>query len=169
MRHQNLEAYTTVAQYLLFFLLVWMLFRIQVFYALIISFVAFFGYGLVQVMIVMGGTALHWLSLGHIADKYVIEVATASIYTLIAWTIKKKRIGFNFVPTSMHARVKYSKLNIAFLVVIMLAMMALTIVLFTTLGFSSYIDGIYFAVLFGVSVFLVLRLSYVKEWEDIDD
>lgn len=169
MRLQNLEAYTTVAQYILFFLLVWLLFRIQVFYALISSFVAFFGYGFLQTLIVFIGFKLKWwspeLTRG---DLHVIEATTAIIYMTIAWIIRQRRRGFNFVPTSMNARVKYSKLNIAFLIVIPLAMLATTILLFAT-TISDSGNNIYYAILLGLSIILVLRLAHAKEWEDIDD
>jgi hypothetical protein len=169
MRIDGMENITTIVQFILCVLLVWMLFQVQLFYALIMSFSAFLGYGVLQSLIVLVSSELGILKISDISQNsltgYGLQISTALIYSCIGLIIRKKNKGFDFVPTSKYGRIRYTKLNLFFMLVM----------IFCTLGFcfavylikNMDIEGnIILFIVFVIGFSFLLYLSNRKEWEN---
>jgi hypothetical protein len=170
MRIDGMANITTIVQFILFFLLVWMLFQVQVFYAAVMTSTAFIGYGIVQSLIILITSNLGILEIADISENsstgYALQASTAVIYASMGWLIRKKNSGFSFVPTSNYGRIKYTKINMIFMLVMIISTITISLVLYV-INNNRNIEGnvIIFTIL--VIIFSVmLYLSNRRDWEN---
>lgn len=98
-------------QYTLVFLFIWLLFRIHVFYAVIMTGMAYQAYMLIQSLIylfmnITGLFQLRFPSLS--AGSYLMQLLTVSVTAFVAHYIGKKRKGFDFVPDKPNGKIDIS-------------------------------------------------------------
>ncbi|MEX2460190.1 MAG: hypothetical protein WD469_02620 [Paenibacillaceae bacterium] len=170
MRIDGMENITTIVQFILLFILVWMLFQVQVFYAAIMSFTAFFGYGLIQGIVVLIFSMLGLLKISDIQENsltgYTLQIGTAIIFSSIGWLIRKTNKGFDFVPTSIHGRMKFTKINLFFLFVLIISSILLAFAYYIINNYKNTEDSIIFIIILVISIAMLLYLSNRKDWED---
>lgn len=106
-------------QYTLAFLFIWLLFRIHIFFAVIVTGVAYQAYMLVQSLLylIMNITGLYSLSFPSIsAGSYLLQILSSSAAFGLAYYIGAKRKGFDFIPDKPDGRVtigRYDKILFA--------------------------------------------------------
>jgi hypothetical protein len=170
MRFDGMANITTIVQLILFFLLIWMLFQVQVFYAAIMSFTAFIGYGIVQILIVLITLNLGMLEIADLRENtlkgYVIQLGTAVIYASIGWIIRKKNWGFSFVPTSNYGRIKYTQLNMIFMLVMIISTIAMLFTIYAINNNRSIEASVILLAIFVIIFSVMLYLSNRKDWDN---
>jgi hypothetical protein len=170
MRMDGMQNVTTIMQVVVLFLLVWMLFQVQVFYAAIMSFSACFGYGVVQGLIVLVTSELGLLKISDISENsltgYGLQISTAIVYSLIGWIIRKNNMGFDFVPTSKNARIRYTKLNLFFLLVMITSILVLFFTIYLINNYSNIEGSLILVIIYVIGFSVLIYLSNRKEWED---
>ncbi|MDF2662784.1 MAG: hypothetical protein K0Q94_5575 [Paenibacillus sp.] len=101
------------------FLFLWQIYRIQPFYAGLMTTYGYLAYLLVQKSVLFG---LYRLGLSPAEVLYVtwkgtaVQCATAAIAFLAAYLFGKYRLGYTFVPDSVFAPVHWNRLNVTLLV-----------------------------------------------------
>jgi hypothetical protein len=170
MRLDGMQSFTSIVQFILFFLLVWMLFQVQAFYAAIMTFTAFFGYGVIQGLIIYITSEIGIIKLSDLSEYSLtgksLQLGTAVVYSSIGWLIRKKNKGFDFVPTSNYGRIKYTKLNLFFLIVMIFSTFGLFSALYLINSHNTIEGSIVLFINFAIGFCVLLYLSNRKEWED---
>jgi hypothetical protein len=171
MRLDGMENITSIVQFILLFMLVWILFQVQPFYAAIMSFTAFFGYGLIQGFIVLLYIKMGFLKMSEINydtyKGYVLASSTVLIASAIGWLIRKNNKGFDFVPTSAHGKMKYTKLNLVFISFIVISTLVMSFIFYITNNLKSAEDYVIFVTILVASVSMLLYLAKKKDWENV--
>jgi hypothetical protein len=169
MRLDGMANITTIIQFILCILLVWMLFQVQLFYAAIMSFSAFFGYGVIQSLIVLITSELGIIKISDINENsvtgYGLQLGTAILFSSIGWIIRKKNMGFDFVPTSSHGRIRYTKLNLIFLLAMIICTLGISFT-FYLINNGKIEDLVVMIIVFGIGFTFFLYLSNRKDLED---
>lgn len=110
LRHNYGMALTdAVIQYLLTFCFLWLLFRVHIFYAVIMTGLTYLSYTLLQSIcyMVMNFTGFYYLSFPYpTMGVNILQVVSASLTILIAHYLNLHRKGFDFVPDKPNERVK---------------------------------------------------------------
>ncbi|WP_310550170.1 hypothetical protein [Paenibacillus glufosinatiresistens] len=99
-----------IVQYVLVFAFLWMLFKIHIFYAAVMTGFAYQAYTSIQTVFyfLMSKLGLLSVKFPSVSDlnTYILQVSTATVALLIAWYIRKKRIGFDFIPDKQTGKVE---------------------------------------------------------------
>lgn len=171
MRLEGMENITSIVQFILLFLLVWMLFQVQPFYAAIMSFTAFFAYALIQSLIVLLYFEIGFLKMSEINydtyKGYILACSSVLIASGIGWLIRKNNKGFDFVPTSAHGKMKYTKLNLVFTFLIVISTLVMSFMYYFTSSFKQIGDIVIFISVLLCSVSLLFYLAKKKDWENV--
>jgi len=171
MRLDGMESFTSIIQFILLFLLVWILFQVQPFYAAIMAFAAFFGYGLIQGLIVLLYINVGLLNMSEINydsyKGYMLACSTSLIASLIGWLIRKKNMGFDFVPTSTHGKMKYTKLNLLFISFIVISTLVMSFIYYLISNVKRVDDIVIFISILLCTLSLLLYLAKKKDWENV--
>lgn len=156
-----------IAQMVVLFLFIWLMFRIQVFYAFLIMLTGYLAYMLVQGVFIMALVALGWITFEQLQPNTVIgvsiQIGTVALMMMLARFIEKMRWGFDFVPHSEFAQVKIRNENLVLLIVILLSFFSLgaaySIVFYNNVNF-----GFYFLV--SVNLIAIVLLIYFARKKD---
>ncbi|QWU14750.1 hypothetical protein SAMN04487895_10694 [Paenibacillus sophorae] len=101
-----------VLQYTLIFFFFWFLFRIHVFYAAIMTGMAYQGYSFFQTVYYflferLGIMSIHLTFLSEF-PTYLLQISTASTAILVGVIIENRRKGFDFIPDKPAGKIKVS-------------------------------------------------------------
>ncbi|MBD2845030.1 hypothetical protein IDH44_07495 [Paenibacillus sp. IB182496] len=157
-------------QFLLMFLFMWLIIRIHLLYAVILTGVAYQCYLLIQsvYLIIMSQFGLFESTIPYITETstYILQTISAVSVFILASYIKKKRTGFDFVPDSPRRKIpmhlKSRDLHLFLLTLPSPIIFIITLHMVETL--SSYYLAI--PVIYVLFLFCFLFVSYKKDWED---
>lgn len=157
----------TVLQPPALFLFLWQVFRIQVFYAALITVYGYLGYLFIQyavMLLQLGiGVSLESLVPGS-GIMYVLQGISICIVLLIAWLLIKFRVGYTFVPDYEHTPFTLKGINLRLLLLILAGYCAIassnyiafTISIPTLLALLSYF-------ILGVLLYYAQRKEYTND------
>lgn len=158
-----------VLQYLLTFSFMWLLFRIHVFYAAIMTGLAYLTYMLIQssCYLLMNATGLYALDFPFVTSGiYLLQTVSATITILIASYVSKRRKGFDFVPDKQNDKVKIRSREI---VIFFLSVPSLLIVLLMIYLSEQFTNFFYLMPLaYGILLYGYLYISYKKDLNEND-
>jgi hypothetical protein len=143
-----------LVQILLFCALLWQVFKVHIFYALIMS-VSMAFYNTIQALLYALLVKFGWISTPMtIIDIRSIQLLTVFVVMFIGLMLQWKNWRYTFVPTDKHLKVKYGGNNLALLVIIVLEL----IILGT--GFYYYTSG--YNIILSVSIVsVIIMLGYL--------
>jgi hypothetical protein len=103
-----------IVQLLLTFLFIWQLFRVHVFYSALMSVTGF-----ITLLVIQTGLFFVVNTFGFMQDTptpnalstHLLQLLSASIAFLISYFIRKKKLGFTFVPHSNHGSIQLTASN----------------------------------------------------------
>lgn len=161
MRSLKLDMYDVLLQILIFILLIRFVFRINGYYAVIIS----FGYICAVVIQMVSFNLLYQVGLlGQISSfsggTYIIQTISALLVVLLAVFLKKKDWRYSFVPTKVHIKVSLTWLNSLLLLFVLLEISIIVISYYYFLNAFSPSHGIFALILFlvaGALPYLLLK------------
>lgn len=144
-------------QITLMFLLVWMLFRIHIFYAIVMTITTYHAYATIQIGLyyILGFNKPNHMSI------HVLQVISAATVCLIGWIVAKKRLGFDFIPDTPNYRLTLkTKDKVLFLLTIP-ALFLLTTTIYVSENLQKWM--ILLPVVHGFILIGYLFISYRKD------
>lgn len=159
----HMDSYAPLLVLLWLIVLLWLQFRVHLFYALLMSVTAYLGYIVIQALALLAVQI--WIPVEQILSplSHVKMFQTGcSLITLgIGLWLNRKRLGFIFVPDGTRVKVKLAGLNLIILVVCFASALLISGVALYILGggfFTSLIGA-----LFLLAVLVVVNLAYQRE------
>jgi hypothetical protein len=150
-------------QYLLVFSFLWLLFRIHIFYATIMTAMSYQAYSLIQaVLYLIARTGV--VNLHNPVVIPMLQLISASITILIGYYIGKKRKGFDFIPDKPDGRIHIGKRD---KVMFILTFPSIIFIILMTY-FEKYINQSFYIIplLYAVILYGYLYLSNKKDRGD---
>ncbi|UVI28848.1 hypothetical protein [Paenibacillus spongiae] len=144
-------------------ILIWLLFRVHLFYALLMAVTGYFVYVSVQMIIIF---VIQWL-LGVenlTTDFYhqkMLQVICSVIAVLASYILSKKRIGFSFVPDRSYAKVPLIGVNRALLQVLIVSSVIIIAIAYS--GFEGKLKFAVSAISVITIILIIIQLSLWKE------
>lgn len=160
--HFDLASYVPLMYVVFTFLFVWLMFRVQLFYAAVMAVTGYIGLIIIQGVIIFIGISLNLFQLDDIGPTwlgYVLQLITFLTSLFISWLLMRKRIGFTFVPFSESVSVKLKGENTLILLVILLTFLFTSVNLYLSfLGMISFmIVVVLFIFFFSSLIYLAIR------------
>lgn len=155
-------------QFLLMFCFTWMLFRIHVFYAAILTGMVYQAYFVIQTVyyFIFSQAGLFTSEIPVVTHNitYILQLVSAATALFTGWLLAKKRKGFDFVPDKPRGKLHLGRRDAVMLILTLpsFAVVLLTLYLTSSFGQEGYlaVPAVYAALLFGY-----LILSYQKDWD----
>lgn len=155
-----------VVQVLLMFSFIWLLFKIHVFYAIILTGMAYQAYMLIQTLYYFimdnaglfdGGNIPYILSI----NTFVLQALSATTAIGTGYFLSAKRKGFDFVPDKPNGKIAVKTWE---KVLLILNIPSVLIVLLT-MYFTNYLPNLYFIVptFYAITLYSYLYVSYKKD------
>ncbi len=144
-------------QIVLMFLLVWMLFRIHFFYSIIMTVITFQAYMALQT----GFYFILGFHKGSPISIYGLQLVTALVTIGLGWLVKKKRLGFDFIPDSPNYKISLKTKDIILFILTIPAIFFLTSTIYITQNFEDVL--ILLPVCHGIILISYLFISYRKD------
>lgn len=163
----HLSSIDVIVQFLLIICFVWLSFKVHLFYASIMTVTALIGYAMVQtfyyLLFYYFGLILKMPDANNLF-AYILQIFSSVTILFIGWYLKRKNMGFDFVPHSQYVKVKLTD-NIR---IILLFCIALVFILASAfLMFSGKNSNIVFiSFVLGVVLFGFLFWSYRRDRGD---
>jgi len=154
---------STLIQLGLMIVFIWLLFRVQVFYAALLMLAGFMGYSAVQMIFVFLFTSFNVFTTDDLAllkwPTHLLPIATSIFFYLVSWIIIKKNWGFSFVPDQSDAHFKIKLDNILMLGLITITFLILIILhgVGYTLIENLYIGSSLYIILFALIIVYAIR------------
>lgn len=147
-----------ILQITLMFLLVWMLFRIHIFYAIVMTITTYLAYMTIQ-------TAIFYIFGFYRPENqisiFVLQLLTAAAACLIGFIVAKKRLGFDFIPDTPNLRfVMKTKDKVLFALAIP-GLILITVTIYVTQNYQQWL--ILLPILHGFILIGFLFISYRKD------
>lgn len=161
--HFELPEYFTLLYIILSFLFVWLMFRVQVFYAAVMAVTGLITSLILQGLIIFVSINLKLYTMADIAPftmlAYINQLIVFVISLLISWLLIRKRLGFTFVPFSESIRIKATRDNIIYFVMVVFSVVASAAHLYWALqGFHSFLFVIFLQlVIFMCLIYVAIR------------
>jgi hypothetical protein len=160
--HFELANYVPIVFVIFTFLFVWLMFRVQLFYAAVMAVTGYIALIILQGAIIFIGISLNLFQLDDIGPTwlgYILQLITFLTSLFISWLLIRKRIGFTFVPFSETLQVKFRGENIFFLIIVLIGIIVAGIYLYWGLkSFYSFLFVILLLVCYFSSlVYLAIR------------
>lgn len=163
----GLTSSDVIIQYLLTFCFFWLLFRIQVFYAAIMTGLAYLSYMLIQssFYLTMNLTGMNSPDFPFASlSVYALQVVSALSTMLIASYIHRRRKGFDFVPDKPNEKVSIQSRDIVIFVLSVPSVFIILLMLFLAQRFSQFF--VLMPLAYGILLYGYLYLSYKKDQKD---
>lgn len=165
LRHDYKMVLTDVAvQYLLTFCFLWLLFKIHVFYAAIMTGLAYLAYMLVQstCYFLLKISGVYYIDIPFVPDNvYLLQLISAALTIIIAYSVGKQRKGFDFVPDKQNYKVNIAFREIKLFILSAPALLIVIVMLILAQKYSQYFFLI--PVIYAVLLYAYLYLSYKKD------
>lgn len=161
----HLDQVDIVVQYVLMFCFLWLLFRIHVFYAAIMTGMGYQGYLLIQTFFYAIMDRMDFISYNNQLElnmgTLILQALSASTAILIGIYIGKKRKGFDFIPDKPNGKINVSSRD---KILFALSIPSVLIVI-STMYFANYLSQWFFIEPFAYALVLYgyLYLSYKKD------
>jgi hypothetical protein len=159
----SLESGTPFFMLLWIVIMLWLLFRVHYFYALLMAITGYLGYLVIQFGIVYLLQLIFKLEIP-VTDFYtgkMIQVTSSAIALLISVLLIKKRIGFSFVPDRMIENVSLHGTNRSMLMLLIAgSLLVSTIVFIYESGFAPFMLAVITIVL---ALYAIIHLALAKE------
>lgn len=155
---------STLIQVGLLTLFIWLLFRVQVYYSLLMALTGHVAYGVVQFLLIFLFTFSGIFTLNDLESikwpSHILPIATSIVFFLISIFVIKKNWGFSFVPDRTDEIYGNYKRNTLILLVI-----TASFVLLSTLHRIgiTLISNLYVSTLIYVIAFLVLIILSIRK------
>ncbi|PYI57331.1 hypothetical protein [Paenibacillus flagellatus] len=163
----NLRVLATFLQPPIVFIFLWQMFRVQYFYAALMTVYGYLGYLFLQLLLYLIAQSIG-VSLDEMIPNTLYAYITQSISVgatgLLAWFLFRYRIGYIFVPFSEYANVIIKGINFRLLVLILIG--------YAVISFSNYLvfsKGVPVFLLMAMSVILGLLLYLAQKKDDAGD
>ncbi|WP_171716757.1 hypothetical protein [Paenibacillus phytohabitans] len=154
-------------QYLLTFCFLWLLFRIHIFYAAIMTGLTYLSYMLIQstCYFLMKLTGLYSIEFPFLSvGVYILQLISVVLTIIIGFNIGKHRKGFDFVPDKQNVKVKIALREIKIFILSAPAIFIVILMLILTQRYSQYF--FLMPMLYGILLYAYLYLSYKKDRTD---
>ncbi|QGQ94969.1 hypothetical protein EHS13_08780 [Paenibacillus psychroresistens] len=172
MRAESLTNFNTPVIGVLLFIFVWLMFEVRIFHALIMSISVFIAYGLIQATLI---TLFQYMNIfdlkeiestatGYTFPGFVIAIISILIFMIVAWIIKKRNSGFDFVSHDTSKKNEYNGINILLSIGILITA---TITAVTYYLILDYEQGFYLMAL--VLLFTLIIILYLSNRKDLHD
>ncbi|MBD2846242.1 hypothetical protein IDH44_13635 [Paenibacillus sp. IB182496] len=166
-----LSKFSPIFQVVMFAILIWMLFRVHIFYSTIITTIGYASYALIQVLLVFIFTETGLISMQEVTEKlsfesYIVPLCSMVLMLLLTWLIKRYDFAIDWIPNTHRAKVVMRGENNVFLVLTLLTL-AVLIVLYYVLVIGLAIYYISALLTIGCLIFVLLYLS--KKRDELDD
>lgn len=152
-----------IIQYILIFCFFWLLFRIHLFYAAILTGMTYQAYTFIQIVYLMlfdkiGIISVHTFY-GININAYLLQILSAASAVLIGYYIGHRRKGFDFIPDKPNGLIKVSnREKLLFILNLPTAIIVITILhVFNTRYFLAV------PLLYGCLLYCYFYLSYAKD------
>ena len=153
----NVAYIDVLVQIILMIVFVWLLFRIHIFYSIIMTIMIYQAYMLIQ--------SIYYYTLGYsLGDTlsiYFLQVISAITVLGIGWFLAKKRRGFDFVPDSPTYKVIIARREKILFILVIPALIILTSTMYFTEHFSNFY--VLMPIVYGCILFSYIILSYKKD------
>ncbi|MEK0314134.1 hypothetical protein [Cohnella sp. 56] len=162
----NLSTYIQFAMYVI---VLWVLFRVPVFYSILMNFAGFAVLVVVQGITILVLGAINNISLETIKNNGMINAATQLLTFILMLSLARLILrfnwGFDFVPTSRRHEMEFKGTNVTLIAVIISAIVVLTVVIYVFR--NEYKDFvIYASLVFLLTLPAFLYFSLRKDNED---
>ncbi|WP_438444805.1 hypothetical protein [Gorillibacterium sp. sgz5001074] len=156
-----------IAQFLLMFLFVWMLFRIHVFYAVIMTGMTYQAYFVLQTVyyFVFSEAGLFESKIPAVTQSatYILQFVSAASAVFIGWLLARRRKGFDFVPDQPRGRLRFVRHDWILLGLNVPSSAVIILTLFLT-GYFGQEGYMVIPVLYALLLFGYLYISHQKDW-----
>ncbi|AKG35516.1 hypothetical protein VK70_13810 [Paenibacillus durus ATCC 35681] len=128
-------------QYVLFVCFLWMLFRIHIFYAIIVAGTALQAFMFIQslIYIVINITGIYQLNFPIVSTGiFLMQLITDSVVIFIGYYIRKKRKGFDFIPDKPDGKIILSKRDIVLFILSVPSFLAFYLNIYFTRYLNQY-------------------------------
>lgn len=160
-----------IVQFGLMLCFVWMLFRIHIFYAGIMTGMAYQAYMLIQTLnyFLLGELGLFSIPIPSVSSIsiYILQVCSASSAFLIGWWVARKRKGFDFVPDKPSVRIRMKKRDVVLLALNLPSFLVIVLTMYLIENVQRIYYGIPFV--YAAVLALYLHLSYKKDRNQDED
>lgn len=171
MRSDFLSDYTTPAMLLILILFLRFVFDVSFFHSMIMAVTGYIPYGLIQALIISGLKGLGIFEVddvfptktGYSVPGYIVSLLTIAIFLLISRMIRRRNLGFDFVPHGIE-KTNYKGLNLWFLVVILISIVVTSVTYFLLMDFA---EGFYIIICMLAATFA--GLMYLNIRKDLAD
>ena len=168
----DLGGISPIIQCAVFFILVWLLFRIQVFYALFISTISYMAYGLIQGILTFGFHFMGWLKIEDIGPNtplaFAMQTLTALITLILSFILHKLNWGFNFVPHYEFAPINMKNDNSLILFIVILSILVIGLTYYFTIKNNLNVAFNFLVLCNIIVVLFLLILARRKDREEND-
>jgi hypothetical protein len=159
----NLAVHASFLQPPIVFLFFWLVFRIPVFYAGLMTTNGYLAYAAISAIVFNGFQFIVTPMLPGTSIMYFAQVISACVAFGLAWLIHKYRVGFTFVPHGERATVRLKGIN--------LKLLLFTIVGYAAISSSNYLYflgnyTLYFLLLTLISLCILQYWIFRKEYSD---
>jgi|GEM_PF-1948050 len=162
----DLEPISLVFQMLSMIVMFILLYQFPIFSSVIMGTVGYILFGLMQMMIIVVATFLTSLTLSEINQNeifyrgYAFQMLTSVLGFIIAWFIRRKKIGFHFLPKNKKLNLEFDTENVLIFSVMVIAV--LTILSYSIFMFDQLTATITLMVLLLVQILLLIYLANRK-------
>jgi hypothetical protein len=164
MRTAHLTAITPMVQLLLFFVLIWMVLKVHPFYSIIMALSGFLAYALIQGILVFA--VKDWIDIRQAmtGPMYMVALVSSACSLGISYFLKRRRLGFAFVPHTEHVKVNMkSQENLALLITAIFSIVGVGIAFAFHMLKTDFIYMFILLLLLVLCGSLLFYLSTVKE------
>lgn len=161
----HLSELDAIVQYTLVFCFLWQLFRIHIFYAAIMTGMAYQTYMLIQSLLflllgITRASSYDWPVTS--ANAYILQVSTALIIFLVGFYIGKRRKGFDFIPDKPAGKLTIGYREKVLFALSFPSIFVVVLMLYLFNELSSYF--IFIPILYALILYSYLYLSRQKDW-----
>lgn len=160
-----------IVQFGLMLCFVWMLFRIHIFYAGIMTGMAYQAYALIQTSSYFLFAQLERFSIPFpnvsSISLYILQAFSAGTAFLIGWWVSEKRKGFDFVPDKPSVRIRMKKRDVVLLALNLPSFLVIVLTMYLIENVQRIYYGIPFV--YAAVLALYLHLSYKKDRNQDED
>ncbi len=150
-----------IVQFFLVFCFLWLLFKIHIFYAIIMTGLGYQAYMLIQSLIFLAMSQAGVFSLNNSYMSYLLQFLSAGMTIGIANYLAKKRKGFDFIPDKPRGKIHINKRE---KILFALTLPSILIIL-STFYFATHFIRFFTVIpfLYAVVLYVYLYHSYKKD------
>lgn len=159
----DLDSITPLIMLLWFVIFFWRVFRIHLFYALLITVTGYLGYLVIQSALLFLLQIPFSLDdiVGSLIHVKLVQVASSTITLGTAFWLLSRRLGFSFVPDRMDEKVELNGLNLLLLLVSIVACFFISGVAYIFINVNFLYSTL--VTVFFLTILIILNFAFKKE------